>query len=471
VGRFGIGLRCVGFARDRKKGGLKEAFRAEIVAEIEELIGTGAVDDVSFEAIETAARSKALALAARAIEQRFNADTSDRVGPTLPCSCGLSARYVERRPKTFDSVLGPLRLWRAYFHCGACNKGFCPRDRALGLEDESLSPGVLRMVGQVGAMVSFEEGRELLHDLANVDLTTKHVERASEALGREIDADERRVVEPPVIGEPVAPTLYLGMDGTGVPMRKSETEGREGKSQDDSSKTREVKLCTVWSAEGRDHEGVPVRDIGSVTYSAAIESAASRDTDELPPEFAQRVVREATRRGFDRALRQVVIGDGARWIWSLADEHFPGAIQIVDLYHAKEHLWEVARSIYGSGSDLGAQWAKRRRDELDNGAIDAVLTALGIHAETNDDARKCLDYIARNRHRMDYPRFRALGLCVGSGVVEAGCRVAIGTRLKRPGMHWTVAGANAIIALRSCKLSGRFDNFWTRRSAASGRDR
>lgn len=404
-------------------------------------------------------------MAARAIEQRFNADTSDQAGPTLPCSCGLSARYAGRRKKTFDSVLGPLGLWRAYYHCGQCHEGFYPRDRALGLEGESLSPGVLRMVGQVGAMVSFEEGRELLHDLASVDLTTKHVERASEALGREIDTDERCVVEPLAEGEPVAPTLYLGMDGTGVPMRRSEIEGRKGKQQDDSSKTREVKLCTVWSAESRDDKGAPVRDRGSVTYSAAIESAASRDTDELPPEFAQRAVREATRRGFDRAKRRVVIGDGARWIWNLADEHFPGAIQIVDLYHAKEHLWDVAKSIYGAGSDLSAQWAKRRRDELDNGAIDAILTALRVHAETNDDARKCLDYITRNRHRMDYPRFRAQGLCVGSGVVEAGCRVAIGTRLKRPGMHWTVDGANAIIALRSYKLSGRFDDFWVRRAA------
>lgn len=363
-----------------------------------------------------------------------------------------------------------MALGRAYYHCEPCHEGFYPRDRALGLEDESLSPGVLRMVGQVGAMVSFEEGRELLHDLAGVNLTTKHVERASEALGREIDADERCVVETlPEDDEPVAPTMYLGMDGTGVPMRKSEIEGRVGKQPDDSSKTREVKLCTIWSAESRDEEGTPVRDAGSVTYSAAIESAASRDTDELPPEFAQRVVREATRRGFDRAKRRVVIGDGARWIWSIANEHFPGAIQIVDLYHAKEHLWNVAKSVYGAGSDLGAQWAKRRRDELDNGDLDALLTALQVHAETNDEARKCLDYISRNRHRMDYPQFRAQSLCVGSGVVEAGCRVAIGTRLKRPGMHWTVDGANAIIALRSYKLSGRFDDFWVRRTAITSR--
>jgi len=128
------------------------------------------------------------------------------------------------------------------------------------------------MIGQVGAMVSFEEGHELLRELAGVDVATKHVERAAEALGREIARDERGVVAPPPPDEPVAPTLYLGLDGTGVPMRPSELEGRPGKQPDGSAKTREVKLCTVCSAEGRDEEGTPVRDAGSVTYSAAIES-------------------------------------------------------------------------------------------------------------------------------------------------------------------------------------------------------
>ena len=162
-----------------------------------------------------------------------------------------------------------------------------------------------------------------------------------------------------------------------------------------------------------------------------------------------------------------MLGDGAVWIWNLADEHFPGATQIVDLFHAKGHLWDVAKAIYGAGSDLGEQWAKQRRDELDEGNIDAVLAALRVHVEHNDEARKCLDYVTRNQDRMRYPDFRAAGLCTSTGVVEAGCKVAIGTRCKRTGMHWTVAGADAIIALRCCKLSGRFEDFWERRSAAA----
>ena len=356
-----------------------------------------------------------------------------------------------------------MTLERAYYHCAGCRSGFCPRYRTLGMKDSSLSPAVTRMVGLAAAMVSFQEADELMRDLAGVPVGPKQAERTAEALGCEIAQDERTRVEP---SSPCAPTMYLGMDGTGVPMRAAEVEGRQGKQPDGSAKTREVKLVTVWSAERRDNEGTPVRDVGSVTYSAAIESAASCDTDAVPSDFAQRVEREATRRGFDRASRRVVLGDGAPWIWNLADEFFPGAIQIVDRFHAKEYLSKVAKAIYGAGTDLATHWAKQRHDDLDEGKLEAVLAALRPHAGTTEEARKCVHYITRNRRRMRYPEFRARGLCASTGVVEAGCKVAIGTRLKRAGMHWTVVGADAIIALRCCKLSGRFEDFWERRAEA-----
>jgi hypothetical protein len=458
-----------GLATGREKGGLKEAFDAEVTAEIEALVGEGAVDGLDFEAFETAVRRRALQVAARAVERRLNADISDYVGPSLPCPCGKEARYAGRRPKTFTTVLGEMTLLRAYYHCDDCAAGFCPRDRALGTEHTSLSPATTRMVGLSAAMVSFHESAELMDKLAAVRVDAKQVERTAKALGREIAQDERSVVEP---SPPSAPTMYLGMDGTGVPMRASELVGRQGKQPGGSSKTREVKLVTVWTAEGRDDKGIPVRDPGSITYSAAIESAAMRDTDKAPSDFALRVDREARRRGFDQAPRRVVLGDGAPWIWNLADELFPGAIQVVDLFHAKGHLWDVAKAIYGAGSDLSEQWAKQRRDELDEGKIDAVLAALRVHAGHNDEARKCLDYVTRNQNRMRYPQFREQGVCTSTGVVEAGCKTAIGSRLKRSGMHWTVPGADAIIALRCCKLSGRFEDFWERRSAArAGADR
>jgi len=413
--------------------------------------------------VETAARRQALRLAARALEQRLNADVSDYAGPELACACGHSARHVGRRAKSFVSVLGPLRLERAYYHCAVCGRGFCPRDRALGLEGGSLSPAVTRMTAAVGALVSFQEGSDLLQELAGVPVEAKQVERTAEALGEEVLEDEQGRVEPEG-SEPLPSTLYLGVDGTGVPMRSAELKGRTGKQADGSAKTREAKLCTVWSAESRDAEGHPVRDEGSVTYSAAIESAASADADPRGSEFAQRVWREAQRRRFQGAARRVALGDGAPWIWNLIQELFPGATEIVDRFHVKQHLSEVAKALYPTDPPRAHQWAEQRHQELDAGQLQRIRQALLRQAARCEQARKCADYLQRNQHRMRYPEFHAQGLCTSSGVVEAGCKVTVGTRLKRAGMHWSLRGANAILALRCYRLSGRFEDFWDRRA-------
>src|SRR5450759_2289356 len=230
--------------RRRLKKGLQTQLQNDIVQEIEALLGRESIQDLDFEALETAARRQALRLAARALEQRLNADTSDHAGAELPCSCGEPAQYHGRHQKTFESVLGPLHLERAYYHCAKCQSGFCPRDRALRLELFSLTPGVLRMTGSTAALVSFEESSALLHELAGVEVSAKQVERAAEALGAEIAVDERRCVEK--MGE-VAPTMYLGMDGTGVPMRHSEVAGRTGKQPDGSAKTREATVVAMWT--------------------------------------------------------------------------------------------------------------------------------------------------------------------------------------------------------------------------------
>ena len=407
-----------------------------------------------------AARQQALRLAACALEQRLNADTSDHAGPELSCSCGEPAQYRGRHEKTFESVLGPLHLQRAYYHCAKCQGGFCPRDRVLRLELFSLTPGVLRMTGSTAALVSFEESSALLHELAGVEVSVSQVQRAAEALGAEIAADERACVER--MGE-VAPTMYLGMDGTGVPMRPSEVAGRAGKQPDGSAKTREAKVVTVWTAESRDEEGKPVRDPGSITYSAAIESAAAPDTSLKRSDLAERVLREATRRGFTEAPRCAALGDGSSWIWNTTTELFPQAIQILDRYHAKEALHRTAQSIFGASPEA-KPWATARCAELDDGKLQTIIRALRPHIGSSDEAAKCATYVIRNRRRMRYPKFHAQGLCTSTGVLEAGCKVAIGTRLKRAGMHWSVSGANAIIALRCAKLSGRFEDFWERRS-------
>ena len=444
-----------------KKGGLHWAIAEEVEAEVERLIGKGALDD--FQALETEARRVALQLMGQAVARALNTDRSDEQGPHLSCPCGGEARLAGRRPKTFTTALGPLTLERAWYHCDSCHHGFSPRDRTLGMEDTSVSPAALRMLGIAAARTSFAGASALLRELAGLTVAPKTVERHAEALGREVARDEYHVIEP----EPCeASTLYLGLDGTGVPVRKCEVEDRAGKQPDGTARTREAKLAVVWSADTTDKAGHPVRDPGSATYNAAIETIATRDTDPEPAPFARRIRREAERRGFDTATRRVVLGDGAPWIWNFADEHFPDATQIVDIFHAKGHLFEVAKALYGPGSEVGEQWAKQRREALDEGRVEDVIGALQGHAGTCEQARKDVEYFSNNRERMNYPKFRAMGLCVATGVVEGGCKHIIATRLKRGGMRWTVAGANAIIALRCAVESHRFDDFWERRAGA-----
>jgi len=192
---------------------------------------------------------------------------------------------------------------------------------------------------------------------------------------------------------------------------------------------------------------MPVRDEGAVTYSAAIEGAASRDTDEELSEFAQRVLREALRRRFQQAPRQAVTGDGAPWIWNIASERFPDALQIVIATTPTSACRPSLKAIYGPGTKLAEHRTHQRCMELKAGNLGAALSALQT-----------------NRNRMRYDKSHAAELCTSLAVVESGCKRAIGPRLKQGGMFWTVAGANAVLALRCCRLSGRFKDFWERRA-------
>ena len=268
-----------------------------------------------------------------------------------------------------------------------------------------------------------------------------------------------RVISSPSISTSVV--FNVCMDGTGVPVVKKETLGRKGKGEDGQAKTREVKLGCVFTQTGIDDQSRPVRDEMSTSYTGSIETAEI---------FGQRIYREAMRRGMNFAGETVVIGDGAPWIWNIADEQFYGAIQIVDLFHAREHYWNVARAFFGHEKVRLQQWTEERRKELDDGRPEAVIVAikscLTLYGHNQAICEREMCYFEKNKERMRYATFRKKGLFVGSGVLEAGCRTVVGQRLKQSGMHWTVKGANSIIALRCNILSNRWEDFWEYRAAA-----
>jgi hypothetical protein len=387
---------------------------------------------------------------------------------TLPCACGHSARYREQRSKPILTVVGTVEVSRPYYLCSHCHTGQFPADAELDIANHEFSPGVRRIQATVGQEAPFDRGRQRMKLLADLEVTTKAVERTAEAIGADIAARDQEEIQravqldlPMVVGK-AAPTLYVQMDGTGVPVVQKETVGRQGKTDGQPARTREVKLGCVFTQTTWDEKGFALRDPDSTTYTGAIETAE---------EFGKRIYLEAWKRGWSRAEKRVVMGDGAEWIWNLAEQHFPGAIQIVDLYHARQHLWDLVRKLHPNDEVAKKAWMKvHQRRLLDKGKIDKLVLALRSIVTTNPEVvekiRTEADYFERNAERMRYPKFRRQHLFVGSGVIEAGCKTVIGSRLKQSGMFWTVRGANAIIALRCCILNGRFEDYWEARRAA-----
>jgi len=446
------------------------AIHQEVTREVNQLLGRvfaqrrkdGRTD---LEAVESALRAALHQAGAAALTQllQFEAPAADQ--RQWPCRCGHHARYQEIRSKPLLTIVGPVRLSRPYYLCSQCHVGQFPVDVELDVENTEFSPGVRRMHALVGQQAPFEHGRAQMQLLAGLEVTTKSVERIAEAIGGDIVQREREEIDqalqldlPAIAGEPI-PVLYVQMDGTGVPVVKKETLGRQGKRDGQPAHTREVKLGCVFTQTTWDEEGFAIRDPDSTTYTGAIETAV---------EFGKRIYREALQRGWNRARKKVVIGDGAEWLWNLVAEHFSGAIEIVDLYHARQHLWVVARQLYPQEDVAQKAWMKvHQKRLLDKGKLEKLVSVLRSITTANpqlaEKIRTEADYFERNAERMRYPRFRAQHLFVGSGVIEAGCKTVVGSRLKQSGMFWTVRGANAILALRCSHLNGRFEDYWEQR--------
>lgn len=422
----------------------------------------GATGSDGVATLELAARTAMVQLGASLLEGLLGLDGGHR-GPRVDCGAGHVAEFVSYRVKRLDTVLGAVNVRRAYYHCVECGAGVIPKDDQMGVTGVSMSPGLRAMVDRVAAAAPFAKAAALVGELAGVEVTTKRVERSSEADGEALQASIRARAEAIAAGTvtplgPAAPVdkLYVAVDGTGVPSVPEATSGRPGKSVDGRAQTREAKLGVVFTQSALDADGYPVRDRGSSSYVATMEPVAT---------FATLIDAEAARRGSARARQVIVLGDGAAWIWNLAADHFPKATHIVDLYHARQHLHDLAAVVAAHVQHDAPAWLADRLAELDRGDITAVATAtrqLPVPETKAADVEKALGYFENNASRMRYAEFRQQGLFVGSGAIEAGCRTVVAQRLKLSGMRWSTRGASAILGLRCEEASGRWDNIiWT----------
>jgi hypothetical protein len=351
-------------------------------------------------------------------------------------------------------LFGSFALTRDYYYHPSKHQGHFPADAALGLEG-GYTPALARLICLEGAdEPGYEKAQRHLAETGGIEVSARQIQRVVQRVGQDAQNWQERPAQP----EPCdAPIMYVSGDGTGVPMRRAELDGRKGKQPDGSAKTRQVYLGCVFTQHRTDEEGHPVRDYESTTYVSSFKSIA---------DFGPCLRQEAIRRGMGSAGKVVVLIDGAHGLENMGKDCFKDSVQIVDFYHAMEHAGRVLETQWGKNhpehKTRQRRWAKRMLKDKVQSLIKETRHAC-VDLPQAQAVEEELGYFERNIRRMQYGSFRAAGYFIGSGVVEAGCKTVIGARCKQSGMFWSLPGAENVLALRCIHSSRRLDQFWKHR--------
>ena len=371
--------------------------------------------------------------------------------PVCP-TCGGAVRLVEgARPRFVQGLVGEVTVRRPYYHCAACRAGTAPLDVAWGLGRGGLSPALTRVVCRAGIEGAFAQGADLVWEHLGVRVGEEVVRHATEALGAVAEADQIDRARWAVPAEQVPAILLVAVDGVLLHERTAWRECKIGR------------VGPLGPALVRDREtGEAHLALGPSGYTAGLE-----DTDAC----WQRLMREACRQGWGRGVRTVVVlGDGADWIWRQARCQLgrPGVevVEIVDFFHACEHLSTVAHAVWGAGDLRAHDWLATQRHRLRHQGVRPVRRALGKlrprTAAAADEVRKARRYFRTHAARMHYPAFRARQFPIGSGAIESTAKNLIQARQTLAGMRWSLPGAQAVASLRAVHRSGRWAAFWQR---------
>lgn len=367
-------------------------------------------------------------------------------------------KVIAPRPKQVLTLLGEVTIQRPYYYHARCHTHASPLDAQLGLGASSLSPGVEEALCLASAHLPFGEAVELVERLSGVAVAVVTAQQVAETVGQEIATQQQAeqaaawAGRPPRAPKSAPERLYLSLDGIHV-------------HQLDGWHEMKVAVCyEVERAAPSPKQPDGVLRLKQPTYLASQVEAR---------EFGPAVWVEAAKRGVEQAHEVVILGDGAPWIWNIASSQFGAyrCVEIVDWYHASQHVWTVGGALYGEGTPQTREWVEARLTQLWEGQFDAMLaefdTALAFHPSARDVVTSERAYFETNRARMRYAEFRAAGYQIGSGSVESACKRVIAARLKQAGMIWSAQGANAIAHLRALVLSQRWDAFWRQRRPPS----
>ena len=367
--------------------------------------------------------------------------------------------HQDRRIKV-ETLFGTIELKRRYLHHANSHSGRAPLDLTLDLSEHH-TPAVAKLICQASANAgdSYQEAAAILTVFSGLQLEARCFHRLINRLTPEL-TEALPSLAPCDSAKPI-PILYLENDGTGVPFRPEELAGRKGKQPDGSARTREAKLGCVFTQTTTDKDGEPMRDPDSTSYVGTMGDCRASGAH---------LRAEAIRRGLALARIIIFLGDGAAWIWENARLFFPTAIQILDFYHAVEHLGVLARALFGDGEFGSAQqslWASELKRSDVQGILEQATRLLAaspdLDAQRRETVQREIAYFTTHIERTRYGFFRQQGYFIGSGVIEAGCKAVIGRRLKQSGMFWGEAGAENILQLRCLLKSPHFDAAWQAR--------
>jgi hypothetical protein len=461
-----------------------------LVKLVEELEG---IEDGDLKELEHTIYTGVLELGRQLFQCRINQSGQKAPGTRLG-ECGHEQHVVDYRTKQILTMMGKVEFKRAYYHCQGEKEqkgeqgdqkqrcpGRAPADQVWGIEQRRTTPGVQEAIGYLCARLTFEEAAETFSRFLPLHMTARQAQNLMEPVGKALAEQEEKVLK--AFFEQAAhkhssvqeqqerltlksiERLYIEMDGIMERLRRGTVEMEASEKKRKGDVYRELKVGAIFEAErGRERsELVPEVWVDSPKENS-MRYVARRTAK---GDFDQLLYGLARQSGLDQAKQIVVLGDGAPWIWKLASEHFPGAVQIVDLYHAQEHVWQVARTVYGPQTVAAEVWAKDACDLLVHGNIEELVASIAAlppiapePGESRSVPEKAVDYFSTNAERMRYPTFRAQGMHVGSGIAEAACKTVVATRLKRSGMRWTPEGLDALLPLRTCVLNQTYDAFW-----------
>ena len=412
------------------------------------------------DAAETALRDGGPALSAEACRRMLEAEDGGLDPPPCPECGGVMERHGRRRPKTFTARLGKVTVRRSCCRCARCGKGLCPLDARLRLGGRPMTPGAERMVMAAAAETGSRRASKPVEELSGARMSRSRFGREARSLGAEAAEFEWNDVPEAAEGLTLP---AVSADGTGVPVRKQEPEGRAGRQEDGTARTREAKLLRIREV-ARNRKGKVSAVPGSITQSAVIDSAEASGA--AMPDFAARLWREAKRRGVFRGEEAAVLPDGAKWIENAARRVFGGMklTFVLDLFHALGKLQDALKEMLPDEAERRAAF-ERLKGRIKAGGAEEAAGELAPHGSRCPAVEGFVRYCRPNLHRMRHGEYSRRGLPCGSGIIGGGCRTVVVDRLKKSGSRWSVDGANGIMALRCCVMNNRTADFMHWRAA------